>query len=68
MNPVLTEADYEDALARAESLMDAVVGTPEGDELDMLVTLIGAYEEKIFPVGGPEKLNDEITQENLVQQ
>lgn len=54
MNPVLTEADYEAALVRAESLMDAEMNTPEGDELHILSTLIAAYEEKAFPMDIPD--------------
>lgn len=54
MNPVLTEANYEEALVRVESLMDAVMGTPEGDELHVLSTLIAAYEEKAFPMDVPD--------------
>ena len=43
---IKTEADYEAALARAEELMDAEEGTREADELDVLATLIEAYEDK----------------------
>ena len=39
------------ALARAAELMDAEEGTPEADELDVLATLIEAYEDKHYPMG-----------------
>jgi HTH-type transcriptional regulator/antitoxin HigA len=43
---IKTKQDYEDALARVGDLMDAKLDTPEGDELDILGTLVEAYEEK----------------------
>ncbi len=42
--PIRTEEDYDAALARIDTLMNADMGTPEGDELDILVTLVEAYE------------------------
>ena len=44
IRPVRNEADYERALEDIEKLMDARPGTPEGDELDVLSTLVEAYE------------------------
>lgn len=40
IKPIKTEQDYEVALKRADKLMDALPETPEGDEFDVLVTLI----------------------------
>jgi len=54
IKPIKTEIDYEDALQTVENLMNAKVGTQEGDKLDVLVTLIEAYEEKHHPVLPPE--------------
>ncbi len=54
IKPIKTEIDYEEALQTVESLMNAKIGTPEGDKLDVLVTLIEAYEEKHHPVLPPE--------------
>lgn len=51
IRPIRTEADHESALARIAELMSADVGTPEGDELDILATLVEAYEQKHFPIG-----------------
>lgn len=48
--PIRTEADYEKALSRIEMLMDAQFNTPEGDELDILTTLVEHYEAKHFPI------------------
>ena len=51
VRPIKTEADYDAALARAAGLMDAEEGTAEADELDVLATLIEAYEDKHYPMG-----------------
>lgn len=48
--PIRTEADYDAVLARIDTLMDAKFGIPEGDELDVLVTLVEAYEAKHYPM------------------
>ena len=52
--PIKTEADYKAALARADAIFDAKPGTPEGDELESLVTLIELYEEIAFPIDLPD--------------
>lgn len=59
MKPKLikTEADYEEALARIEEIFDANPGTPEGDELELLVTLVELYEEKVYPVELPDPVS-----------
>ena len=44
IKPIRTESDYREALKRIETLMDARENTPEGDLLDVLVTLVEAYE------------------------
>ena len=54
VRPIRTEADYEAALARVAELMDAREGTPEGEELDVLVDLVEVYEDKHFPMGYPD--------------
>ncbi|EKO3791030.1 hypothetical protein [Vibrio metschnikovii] len=47
----ISEIDYKTALKRIESLFDAAeLGTPEGDELEMLAALVEEYEEKHFPI------------------
>jgi len=48
IKPVRTRRDYEAALKVVEKLMAAKRGTPEGDRLDVLVTLIEAYEARHF--------------------
>jgi len=54
IRPIRTKRDYEEALKRIESLMDAKRNTPEGDELDVLATLIEAYEARHFPLDLPD--------------
>ena len=56
MNPKLikTEADYKAALARIDEIFDAKPGTPKGDELDLLATLVELYEDRAFPIDPPD--------------
>jgi HTH-type transcriptional regulator/antitoxin HigA len=54
IRPIKTERDYELALARINQLMDAKARTEEGDELDILVTLVEAYEAKRHPIYPPD--------------
>ena len=56
VNPIRTEEDYEAALARVEEIFHAKLGTPEGDELDVLTDLIVVYEDKHYPIGPPSLL------------
>jgi HTH-type transcriptional regulator/antitoxin HigA len=56
VHPIRTEADYEAALVRIEGLMDAASGTPEGDRLDVLVTLVQAYEARHHPIEAPDPI------------
>lgn len=53
---VRTEADYDAALAEVDTLMDAEPGTPEGDRLDVLVTLIEAYEARHWAIESPDPI------------
>jgi HTH-type transcriptional regulator/antitoxin HigA len=56
IKPIKTEADYRAALAEVESLMGAAPDTPEGERLDVLVTLIEAYERKHYPMELPDPI------------
>ena len=53
---IRTQADHEAALARVDELMDAKAGTPEGDELEVLATLVEKYEETTFPIDLPDPI------------
>ena len=50
VRPIKTERDYEMALERIDELMDATYGSDEGDELDVLVTLVEAYETDKYEI------------------
>ncbi len=54
IKPVKTDADYQTALKEIESLMAAEPDTPDGEKLDVMVTLIEAYEAKHFPMELPD--------------
>lgn len=54
--PIGTEAEYLAALARLETIFQARLNTPEGDELEQLATLIEEYEAAEFPIGPPTAL------------
>ena len=56
IKPIKTAADYRAALREVESLMTAAPNTPEGEKLDVLVTLIEAYERKHFPLYLPDPI------------
>jgi HTH-type transcriptional regulator/antitoxin HigA len=56
IKPIRTEADYEGALAEVGRLWGAKLGTPKGDRLDVLATLIDAYEAKHFPMDPPDPI------------
>jgi HTH-type transcriptional regulator/antitoxin HigA len=54
LKPIRTEADYEEALREVERLWGAKSGTPQGDHLDVLATLIDAYEAEHYPMDPPD--------------
>ena len=56
IKPIKTDSDYNKALQEIEILMNAELDTPEGDKLDVLVTLVEAYEEKHHPILPPEPI------------
>ncbi len=56
VKPIRSEADYEAALAEVERLWGTRSGTPEGDRLDVLATLIDAYESAHHPIDPPDPI------------
>jgi HTH-type transcriptional regulator/antitoxin HigA len=54
IRPIKTKADYQATLKEIESLMVAKANSPEGERLDVLVTLVEAYEKKKFPLEIPD--------------
>ena len=57
IKPIKSEADYDAALTAIGRLMGATPGTPEGDELDILVTLVEAYEAAHWPIEAPDPIS-----------
>lgn len=57
IKPIRTEADHDRVLARIDALWGSPPGTPEGDELEVLVTLSVAYEEAQHPIGPPDPVD-----------
>ena len=57
IRPIRNSGDHESALKRIQALMLAKPGTDEGDELDVLATLVDAYEAKHFPVESPDPID-----------
>ncbi len=55
--PIKNDSDYQAALAEIDKLMDAEINTPEGDALDIWVTLVESYEAKQFPISAPNSIN-----------
>ena len=56
IRPIRTKADYRAALKEVERLWDADPGTPDGDVVDVLTTLIEAYEAEHFPISPPDPI------------
>src|SRR6202051_3684939 len=56
LKPIRTKADYNDALAEVERLWGAKSGTSKGDRLDVLATLIDAYETRHHPMDPPDPI------------
>ncbi|HEY1075121.1 MAG TPA: transcriptional regulator [Fontimonas sp.] len=74
IRPIKTRADYRETLREIETLMSARANSPEGDRLDVLVTLVEAYERRHFPMDLPDAVDaikfrmeqDGLTVEDLV--
>jgi len=56
VKPIRTKRDYETALKDVERLWGAKAGTPDGDRLDVLATLIDAYETEHHPMDPPDPI------------
>lgn len=57
VRPIRNETDYDATLGRIDRLMDAAPGSAEGDLLDVLVTLVEAYEEKRWRIEPPDPID-----------
>src|SRR5580658_4492996 len=56
ISPIKTESDYAAAMHRIEAVWGAAWGTREGDELEVLVTLVEAYERQHYPIDLPDPI------------
>ena len=56
IKPIKNEIDYRLSLARFEEIFDAIVGTPESDEADILGLMIDAYEKTHYPIDAPDPI------------
>lgn len=56
IRPIKTEQDHNKSIKRIEELWGAKKDTPEGDELDLLVTLVESYEMKHYPISVPDPI------------
>jgi HTH-type transcriptional regulator/antitoxin HigA len=56
VRPIRSKRDYEAALKEVERLWGAKVGTRDGDRLDVLATLIDAYESEHYPMDPPDPI------------
>lgn len=70
IKPIKTEEDNRAALARISEIFDAEPNTPEGDELDVLATLVEAFEEAHYSIAPPdaiEAIKFRMEQQGLVE-
>jgi HTH-type transcriptional regulator / antitoxin HigA len=58
ITPIHTAADYKAALRMVSKLvdLDPAPGTPDGDRLDIMATLVAAYEARAFPVDSADPI------------
>ena len=57
IKPIRNEADYDAALEAIDGLMGAAPNTPDGDTLEVLVTLVEAYEARRWPIEVPDPVS-----------
>ncbi|HWQ70152.1 MAG TPA: transcriptional regulator [Patescibacteria group bacterium] len=56
IRPIKTEADYLATLQEIEGLLDAAPNSPDGDRLEVLTTLVEAYEEQHYSIPAPDPI------------
>jgi HTH-type transcriptional regulator/antitoxin HigA len=57
IRPINNADQHEAALRRIEALWGAPVGTPDGDELSVLIVLVNAYEDEHYPIEAPDPVD-----------
>ncbi len=56
VKPIKTETDYQQALKKIETLLEVEANTPEWEQLDILTTLVEAYETQHYPIDSPSQI------------
>ena len=56
IKPIRNEEDYQATLTEIDQIFDAAPGSPEADKLDVLTTLVEAFEEENYPIGAPHPI------------
>lgn len=56
IKPIKTLVDHQQALHRIEQLWDAKPNTPQGDELEIIITLAHSFEDHYFPIESPDPI------------
>lgn len=56
IHPIKTEQDYDAALRAIEALWDTPEGSPDADRLEVLITLVEAYEATHYPIDPPDPI------------
>ncbi|MDP2060493.1 MAG: transcriptional regulator [Flavobacteriaceae bacterium] len=56
IKPIKTKTDYQNALKRLDVIFDAVIGTPESDEADILGLMVDDYEKNHYPIEVPDPI------------
>lgn len=57
IRPIKTERDYQAVLEEIEKIFDAEPDTPRGDRLEVLTTLVEAYEDRCYPIPSPDPVD-----------
>ena len=56
ITPIKSKSDYQEALARLETIFDAKTGTAESDEADLIGLMVDEYEKKYYPIEAPDPI------------
>ena len=56
IKPIRNDLDLQDALKRLDVVFQAEAGTPDSDEMEILVALIEAYEQKYYPINAADPI------------
>jgi HTH-type transcriptional regulator/antitoxin HigA len=57
IKPIITEQDFNDSLKRIDELWGSKPGTPQGEEFDLLCTLVESWEMAHYPIAPPDPID-----------